>query len=129
MAYSDTLNLWATATHNEINFVQWRPSDCDLFDRKIRRSILPESTIARAHVSRESDGPYSRQESIGVVRGGTTSGSYVSGLDKKIQQRRPLGGIISSSPRRVSNVPRPPLLSTIALILPLELLMERPRMY
>lgn len=28
MAYSDTLNFWATATFNEINFVRWKRSDC-----------------------------------------------------------------------------------------------------
>jgi hypothetical protein len=28
MAYSDTLKSWATATHNEINFVRWKRSDC-----------------------------------------------------------------------------------------------------
>jgi hypothetical protein len=28
MAYSDTLESWATATHNEINFVRWKRSDC-----------------------------------------------------------------------------------------------------
>lgn len=30
MAYSDALNCWATATHNEINFIRWRPRDCRL---------------------------------------------------------------------------------------------------
>src|ERR1700749_3290517 len=30
MAYSDTLKSWATATHNEINFVRWKRSDCKL---------------------------------------------------------------------------------------------------
>lgn len=29
MAYSDTLNYWATATHNEINFVRWKRNDCN----------------------------------------------------------------------------------------------------
>ena len=28
MDYSDTLNLWATPTHNEINFIRWKRSDC-----------------------------------------------------------------------------------------------------
>jgi hypothetical protein len=31
MAYSDTLNFWATATYNEINFVRWKRSDCRFF--------------------------------------------------------------------------------------------------
>lgn len=30
MAYTDALKCWATATHNEINFVHWRRSDCKL---------------------------------------------------------------------------------------------------
>ena len=29
MAYSDILNVWATATYNEISFVRWKRSDCE----------------------------------------------------------------------------------------------------
>lgn len=29
MAYSDTLNCWATATYNEINFVRWKRNECN----------------------------------------------------------------------------------------------------
>jgi len=30
MAYSNTLKSWATASHNEINFIRWKRSDCKL---------------------------------------------------------------------------------------------------
>ena len=29
MAYSETNGLWATATHNEIAFIQWKPTACE----------------------------------------------------------------------------------------------------
>lgn len=34
MAYTDTLNFWATATYNEINFVRWKRNDCKLLVAK-----------------------------------------------------------------------------------------------
>lgn len=40
MAYSDTLNLWATATHNEIGFIRWKQSDCKSLS--VRATILSD---------------------------------------------------------------------------------------
>lgn len=40
MDYSDTLNLWATATHNEINFIRWKRSDCKF--STVKRTNVPD---------------------------------------------------------------------------------------
>ena len=42
MAYSDTINSWATATYNEINFVRWKRGDCKS-PRKLRLRNVPTS--------------------------------------------------------------------------------------
>lgn len=39
IAYSDALNLWATATHNEIAFIRWKRSDCKC--PSLEATILP----------------------------------------------------------------------------------------
>ena len=39
MAYSDTLNIWATATDNEIGFVRWKRSDCK-FQQQLPKVIF-----------------------------------------------------------------------------------------
>lgn len=41
MAYSDTLKSWATATHNELNFIRWKRSDCEF--STVNRTIPSES--------------------------------------------------------------------------------------
>ena len=47
MAYSDVLNVWATATYNEISFVRWKRSDCEFSTTTVRTRFF--LTVLQGH--------------------------------------------------------------------------------
>lgn len=61
MAYSEANGLWATATYNEIAFIQWKSSNCEYLCQEISFIL---HLVFRVFLSYESGGSHSCQEDV-----------------------------------------------------------------